>query len=112
MTMGFPFLIWKIPERLRWIYGKGGTICRKLCGIMGWRFFTVSSAAVFVASFFWQYRHFVCKERRSGMKEIMDTYGEMLLAVVTTVMLGILFWQEIKSPFGMGLALALEQMFG
>ena len=36
------------------------------------------------------------------MKEIMDTYGEMLLAVVTTVMLGILFWQEIKSPFGMG----------
>ena len=50
--------------------------------------------------------------RRSGMKEIMDTYGEMLLAVVTTVMLGILFWQEIKSPFGMGLALALEQMFG
>lgn len=79
---------------------------------MGWRFFTVSSAAVFVASFFWQYRRFVCKERRSGMKEIMDTYGEMLLAVVTTVMLGILFWQEIKSPFGMGLALALEQMFG
>ena len=54
----------------------------------------------------------LCKERRSGMKEIMDTYGEMLLAVVTTVMLGILFWQEIKSPFGMGLALALEQMFG
>ena len=46
------------------------------------------------------------------MKEIMDTYGEMLLAVVTTVLLGILFWQEIKSPFGMGLALALEQMFG
>lgn len=46
------------------------------------------------------------------MKEIMDTYGEMLLAVVTTVMLGILFWQEIKSPFVMGLALALEQMFG
>ena len=42
------------------------------------------------------------------MKEIMDTYGEMLLAVV----LGILFCQEIKSPFGMGLALALEQMFG
>ncbi len=29
-----------------------GNICRKLCGIMGWRFFTVSSAAVFVASFF------------------------------------------------------------
>ena len=46
------------------------------------------------------------------MKEIMDTYGEMLLAVVTTVMLGILFWQEVKNPFGMGLALALEQMFG
>ena len=64
---------------------------------MGWRFFTVSSAAVFVASFFWQYRHFVCKERRSGMKEIMDTYGEMLLAVVTTVMLGSLFWQDKMS---------------
>ncbi len=46
------------------------------------------------------------------MKEIMDTYGEMLLAVVTTVMLGILFWQQVKTPLGAGLALALEHMFG
>ena len=109
---GISFLIWKIPEGLRWIYGKGEIYAGNYAGLWDGAFYSVIGGSICGVFLFWQYRHFVCKERRSGMKR---DYGYLWGNVASGRYdrhVGILFWQEIKSPFGMGLALALEQMFG